>query len=84
LVLASCGTRHSFQVSEAFRIAQARRCGHGGRDGWFERKIVRQFEQVGNRQGERDIAIKRDVLVLAATHLFTPLASQSVLIKDHG
>ena len=28
-------------------------------------------------------AVKRDVLLLAATHLLTPLARQGVLIKDH-
>jgi hypothetical protein len=75
--------RHRFQASEARRIAEARPYWHGGRDSRQERKIVRQFEQVGNRQGESNIAIKRDVLLLAAAHLLTPLARQGVLIKDH-
>jgi hypothetical protein len=75
--------RHHFQASEARRIAEASRCRHGNRDSRQEREIVRQFEQVGNRQGESDIAIKRDILLLAATHLLTPLARQRVLIKDH-
>jgi len=71
-------------VSEAPRIAEARRYRHGGRDSRQKRKIVRQFEQVGNRQGKSNIAINCDVLLLAAPHLFTPLACQGVLIKDHG
>jgi hypothetical protein len=40
-------------------------------------------EYVCNRQSESDIAVKCDVLLLAATHLFTPFARQGVLIKDH-
>ena len=74
--------RHRFQPSEACRIAEARRYRHGGRDSRQEGKIVRQFEQVGNRQCKSNITIKRDILLLAATHLLTQLARQSVLIKD--
>jgi hypothetical protein len=36
------------------------------------------------RQGKSNIAIKRDGLLFAATHLFTPRAGQGVLIKDQG
>ena len=61
------------------------RYGHSSRDGRHERKIVRQLEQVGNRQGESNIAVKRDILLLAAAGLCTPLARRSVLIEeDHG
>ena len=82
--LTSGRMRHCFQASEARRIAEARRYRHGGRDSRQKRKIIGQLEQVGNCQGESDIAVKRDVLLLAAAHLCTPLARQCVLIKDHG
>jgi hypothetical protein len=75
--------RHRFQASEARRIAEASRRRYSSRDSRQECKIVRQFKQVGNRQSESDVAIKRDVLLLAATHLLTPLAHRGVLIKDH-
>jgi hypothetical protein len=72
-------------VSEARRIAEVDRYGHSSRDGRHERKIVRQLEQVGNRQGESNIAVKRDIVLLAAARLCTPLARRSVLIEeDHG
>jgi hypothetical protein len=40
------------------------------------------LEQVGNRQGESNIAVKRDILHLAAARLCTPLARRSVLIEE--
>ena len=46
--------------------------------------VVRQSEQVGNRQSECNIAVDRDVLLFAAAHLCTPLACEGVLIEDHG
>jgi hypothetical protein len=70
-------------MSEAPRIAETDRYGQSGRNGWHEGEIVWQFEYIGNRQGESNIAVQRDVLLLAATHLLTPLARQGVLIKDH-
>jgi hypothetical protein len=70
-------------MSEAPRITEANWHGQSGRNGRHERKMVWQFKQICNRQGERNIAVNRDVLPLAATHLFTPLARQRVLIKDH-
>ena len=85
LAIASSGACHCSQVSEARRIAEADRYRHSSRDGRHERKIFRQLEQVGNRQGESNIAVKRDILLLAAARLCTPLARRSVLIEeDHG
>ena len=85
LAIASSGACHCSQVSEARRIAEVDRYRHSSRDGRHERKIVRQLEQVGNRQGESNIAVKRDILHLAAARLCTPLARRSVLIEeDHG
>ena len=76
---------HCSQVSEARRIAEADRFRHSSPDGRHQWKIVRQLEQVGNRQGKSNIAVKRDILLLAAARLSTPLARRSVLIEeDHG
>jgi hypothetical protein len=69
-------------VSEARGIAAADWYRHSGCDGRHERKIVLQLEQVGNRQGESNIAVKRDILLLAAARLCTPLARRSVLIEE--
>jgi hypothetical protein len=70
-------------VSEAHRIAEVDRYGHSSRDGRHERKIVRQLEQVGNRQGESNIAVKRDILLFAAARLCTPLARRACfVVKD--
>ena len=74
--------RHCLQVSEAPRMAEADWYGQSRLNGWHEWEIVWQFEYVGNRQGESDIAVKRDVLFLAAAHLCTPLACQGVLIEE--
>ena len=52
--------RHCFQVSQAPRTAEADWYGQRRLNGWHEREIVWQFEYVGNRQGESDIAVKRD------------------------
>jgi hypothetical protein len=82
LAIASSGACHCSQVSEARRIAEVDRYRHSSRDGRHERKIVRQLEQVGNRQGESNIAVKRDILLLAAARLCTPLARRSVLIEE--
>jgi hypothetical protein len=82
LATSTGGTRHCFQVSEARSITEARWCRHSGRDGRHERKIVRQFDQVGNRQGESDIAVKRDVLLLAAAHLCNIAAMEADLGFD--
>jgi hypothetical protein len=69
-------------MSEAPGIAEADWYGQSGLDGWYEREVVWQFEYTGNRQGESDIAVKRDVLFLAAAHLCTPLACRGVLIEE--
>jgi hypothetical protein len=58
--------RHCFQMSEAPRTAEADWYGQSGLDGRHEWEIVWQFEYIGNRQGESDIAVKRDALLLAA------------------
>jgi hypothetical protein len=50
--LASGGLRHSFQMSETPRIAEADSYGQSGLDGWHEREIVWQFEQIGNREAK--------------------------------
>jgi hypothetical protein len=71
-------------MSEAPGITEADWHGQSGRNRRHERKIVRQFEQICNRQGESNIAVKRDVLLLAAAHLCTPLACQRVLIENHA
>jgi len=63
-------------------MAEADWYGQSRLNGWHEWEIVWQFEYVGNRQGESDIAVKRDVLFLAAAHLCTPLACQGVLIEE--
>jgi len=63
-------------------MAEADCYGQSGRDGWHEREIVRQFEYIGNRQGESDVAVKDDVLFLATAHLCTPLACQCVFMEE--
>jgi hypothetical protein len=54
---------------ETPRIAEADPYGQSGHDGRHERKVVRQFEQISNRQGESNIAVKCDLLFLAAALL---------------
>jgi hypothetical protein len=71
-------------VSKARGIAEARWYGHSGRYRRHERKIVRQFEQVGDGQGESNIPMKRDIALFTEEHLRPPLTYQGVLIKDHG
>ena len=60
LAIACSCAGYCSQVSEACTIAEADRYKHSGCHGRHERKIVRQLEQVGNRQGESNIAIKRE------------------------
>ena len=84
LAIASSGACQCSQLSEARRIAEADRYRHSSPDGGHQWKIVRQLEQVGNRQGESNIAVKRDILHLAAARLCTPLACQRVLIENHA
>jgi hypothetical protein len=75
--------RHRFQVSQTPRTAEADWYGQSGRDTGHEWKIVRHFKQISNCQNESNIAVNRNVLLLAAAHLCTPLACQGILIKDH-
>jgi hypothetical protein len=75
--------RHRFQVSQTPRTAEADWYGQSGRDTGQEWKIVRHFKQISNCQNESNIAVNRNVLLLAASHLCTPLACRGILIKDH-
>jgi hypothetical protein len=67
---------HGFQVGEACPIAQANWYEHGSLDSRHERYVVRQLQQVRNRQGKDDLAIYRDALIPAVEHLFAPIASK--------
>jgi hypothetical protein len=55
----SGGMCHRFQMGKACPIAQANRYGHGSRDSWHEWHVVRQFQQLGNRQGKQRLGGER-------------------------
>jgi hypothetical protein len=54
---AVCAT--AFRWGKACPIAQANRYGHGIRDSWHEWHVVRQFQQLGNRQGKQRLGGER-------------------------
>ena len=66
-------------MSKTRRIAKACPYRYSGRDGRHERKIVRQFEQIGNRQGKSNIAIKRDVLLATMPGMLLRSSSVDIL-----
>ena len=55
----SGGMCHRFQMGKACLIAQANRYGHGSRDSWHEWHVVRQFQQLGYRQGKQRLGGER-------------------------
>ena len=73
-----------FQVGEACPIAQANWYEHGSRDGRLERYIVRQLQQVRNRQRKDDLAIYGDAPIPAVEYLFAPIAREGILIEEHS